>query len=215
MTARPTKEQLETLERFGVATIHEAQGGTGALDSAIKPLHPDMTMAGVALTVDCKPSDNLAIQHAVTVGRPGDVLVVDAKAFTEAGPWGDILTLYAQQVGIAGLVIDGSVRDSRDIVAMGFPVFSRGICVKGTGKFQPGSVNTPVTCGGVAINPGDVIVGDADGVVAVPAQDIDRVIELAEARIRKEEHFRSELRDGKSLVDLMGLDGRLTELGYR
>jgi 4-hydroxy-4-methyl-2-oxoglutarate aldolase len=215
MTIRPTKQQLHRLKQFGTATVHEAQGGTGALHSAIKPLHPSMTLAGPALTVDCKPADNLAIQHAVTVAQPGDVLVVDAKAFTEAGPWGDILTLYAQQAGIAGLVIDGSVRDSRAIVEMSFPVFSRGISIKGTGKFQPGSINTTIMCGGVIINPGDIVVGDADGVVVVPAQDLDRVIDLSEAREHKEERFRHALREGENLASLMGLTQRLTDLGYR
>ncbi|WP_395474583.1 RraA family protein [Saccharopolyspora spinosa] len=167
MTASSTADQLARLKELGAATVHEAQGGTGALDSAVKPLHPAMAVAGPALTVDCKPADNLAIQHAVTLARPGDVLVVDAKAFLEAGPWGDILTLYAQQVGITGLVIDGSVRDSQAIVDMGFPVFCRGICIKGTGKNQPGKVNETIICGGVTINPGDVVVGDADGVVVV------------------------------------------------
>ncbi|WP_030326428.1 4-carboxy-4-hydroxy-2-oxoadipate aldolase/oxaloacetate decarboxylase [Streptomyces sp. NRRL B-3229] len=215
MTTRLTPEQADKFMQFGSATVHEAQGGTGALDSAIKPLDASMVVAGPALTVDCRPADNLAIQHAVTLARPGDVLVVDAKAFLEAGPWGDVLTLYAQQAGIAGLVIDGCVRDSRAIVGMGFPVFCRGISIKGTGKFQPGSVNTAVTCGGIVIRPGDVVVGDADGVVVVPAQDAARVVELSEAREEKEEQFRTELLKGKSLVELMGLDERLQQLGYR
>jgi 4-hydroxy-4-methyl-2-oxoglutarate aldolase len=210
-----TTEQLTRLKELGAATVHEAQDGTGALDSAIKPLHLDMEVAGPALTVDCKPADNLAIQHAVTTARPGDVLVVDAKAFLEAGPWGDILTLYAQQIGIAGLVIDGSVRDSRAIIDMGFPVFSRGVCIKGTGKNQPGTVDGTITCGGVPINPGDVVIGDADGVVVVPADDVERVIELAEAREAKEARFRTALQGGGSLIDLMGLGPKLAEHGYR
>lgn len=168
-----------------------------------------------AAGVDTRPGDNLAIHHAVTVAQPGDVLVVDAKAFTEAGPWGDILTLYAQQIGIAGLVIDGSVRDSRAIVALGFPVFSRGISVKGTGKHQPGAVNQPITCGGIRIAPGDLVVADADGVVVVPARDVDRVQEKCAERERKEAGLRDALRDGESLVDLLGLRDRIAELGYR
>ena len=214
MYGRPD-DRFAAFAGYGAATVHEAQGGTGALDSAIKPLAPDMVLAGPALTVDTRPSDNLAIHHAMTVGRPGDVLVVDAKAFTEAGPWGDVLTCYAQQIGLAGLVIDGSVRDSRAIVALGFPVFSRGISIKGTGKHQPGAVNQPILCGGVRIAPGDLVVGDADGVVVVPAGDVDRVQEQCEERERKEAGFRDALRRGESLVDLLGLRDRLRELGYR
>lgn len=215
MSERPGSDQLAAFAGYGAATVHEAQGAVGALDSAIKPLSPDMVVAGPALTVDTRPGDNLAIHHAVTVAQPGDVLVVDAKAFTEAGPWGDILTLYAQQIGIAGLVIDGSVRDSRAIVALGFPVFSRGISVKGTGKHQPGAVNQPITCGGIRIAPGDLVVADADGVVVVPARDVDRVQEKCAEHERKEAGLRDALRDGESLVDLLGLRDRIAELGYR
>lgn len=206
---------FDRLKQYGAATVHEAQGMTGALDSAIKPLHPSMAVAGPALTVDCQPADNLAIQHAVTLAHPGDVLVVDSKAFTEAGPWGDMLSLFAQTAGIAGLVIDGSVRDSSAIIEMGFPVFSRGVCIKGTGKFHPGAINMPIYCGGARVTPGDIIVGDADGVVVVPAYDADRIAELAEARERKEQWFRSEVLAGKTLVELMGLEPRLREFGYR
>ncbi|WP_028921675.1 4-carboxy-4-hydroxy-2-oxoadipate aldolase/oxaloacetate decarboxylase [Pseudonocardia acaciae] len=208
-----TQAQLGALRRLGAATVHEAQGGTGAMDSAIKPLDPTMVLAGPALTVDTRPSDNLAIHRAMTVARPGDVLVVDAKGFTEAGPWGDVLTVYAQQVGLAGLVIDGSVRDSRAIVELGFPVFSRGVCIKGTAKNQPGAVGRPITCAGVAVHPGDVVLGDADGVVVVPAAELDRVLAAAEERERKEERFRAALRDGESLLDLLNLRDRLTDKG--
>lgn len=214
MSTTTMTTRIERLRQLGAATVHEAQGMTGAMDSGIKPLDPSMRLAGPAFTVDCRPSDNLAIQHAVTMAHPGDVLVVDAKGFIEAGPWGDVLSLYAQLSGIAGLVIDGSVRDTRTIVEMGFPVFSRAISIKGTLKFQPGAVNVPVLCAGVRINPGDIVVGDADGVVIVPALDLDPVLELAEAREAKEEVFRVELRAGKTLVDLLDLGPRLHDLGY-
>jgi len=177
MSSTPQAELIDRLKTYGAATVHEALDRIGAMDAAIKPLDPSIRVAGPALTVDCAPADNLAIQYAVTIARPGDVLVVDAKSFTEAGPWGDVLSLYAQQVGLAGLVIDGSVRDSQAIVDMGFPVFSRGVSIKGTGKFQPGEVNTPICCAGVSVQPGDLIVGDADGVVVVPVTDLERAVE--------------------------------------
>src|SRR5690606_18793986 len=151
------------------ATVHEAQGQKGALSSAIKPLDPAMRLAGPALTVNCRPDDNLAIHYALTIARPGDVIVVDAKGFVEAGAWGDVMTLMARKKGVAGLVIDGSVRDANAIVEMGFPVFSRGISIKGTAKNQPGAVDVPIVCGGVGINPGDVVLGDRDGLVVIEA----------------------------------------------
>lgn len=214
MTTRTDLSAIDRLRESGAATVHEALGRIGAMDSAIKPLDPTMRVAGRALTVDAAPADNLMIQYAVSIARPGDVLVIDAKAYTEAGPWGDVLTLYAQQIGLAGLVIDGSVRDSRDIVTMGFPVFSRGVCIKGTEKRQPGGVNTPIHCGGTRVNPGDIIVGDADGVTVVPASELDRAVSLACAREDKEDALREQLRSGASLVDLMGLRSRLDALGY-
>ena len=210
----PTAEQLDAFRRLGAATVHEAQGRTGALDSAITPLDPTSLLAGTALTVDCRPGDNLAIQYAVTIAQPGNVLVVDAKGYAEGGAWGDLLTLAAQQAGVAGLVIDGSVRDSRSIIDMGFPVFSRAISIKGTDKNQPGAVGGPIVCGGVAIRAGDLIVGDADGVVAVPAQLVQSTLELAAQRAAAEERTRNAIRDGRTLVDVLGLNERIRALGY-
>lgn len=210
----PDPELLEQLRNHGAATVHEALGQVGALDAAVKPLHPDMRLAGPALTVDCAPADNLAIQYAMTLARPGDVLVVDAKSFIEAGPWGDILTLYAQQIGIAGLVIDGSVRDSQSIIEMGFPVFARGVSIKGTGKRQPGTVNQPIRCGGVTVQPGAIVIGDADGAVTFPADHLARAAELSAHRTAKEDRLRGALRDGANLLDLMELRERANDLGY-
>lgn len=213
-TLRADAATFERLRKSGAATVHEALGRIGAMDSAIKPLDPSMRVAGRALTVDSAPGDNLMIQYAVTIARPGDVLVVDAKAFTEAGPWGDVLSLYAQKVGLEGLVIDGAVRDSQDVIAMGFPVFSRAVSIKGTDKYHPGGVNVPIHCAGTTVNPDDIIVGDADGIVVLPGADLDRAVALSAAREDKEREIRTELLNGSSLVDLMGLRGRLVALGY-
>lgn len=205
---------IAKLRAAGAATVHEALGRVGAMDAALAPLDPGMRMAGRALTVDAAPGDNLMIQYAVSIAKPGDVLVVDAKAFIEAGAWGDMLSLYSQQQGVAGLVIDGSVRDIQDIIAMGFPVFSRGVSIKGTGKYVPGTVNEPIRCAGATVHPGDIVVGDADGVTVVPAADLHRAVELSEAREAKEETMRGEILQGASLVDLLGLRSRLDALGF-
>jgi 4-hydroxy-4-methyl-2-oxoglutarate aldolase len=208
-----TQEQLETLKRLGTATIHEAQGQKGAIDGAIRPLDPTIRLAGPALTIDCRPSDNLVIHYALTKAKPGDVLVVDTKAFVEAGPWGDILTLAAQKIGIAGLVIDGSVRDAATIIEMRFPTFSRGLSIKGTNKNQPGKVNVPITLGGVVVKPGDIVVGDRDGLVVVEEREVAEVIALSQAREDKENRIRAGLEAGKSTVELLGLSETLTKFG--
>lgn len=206
-------EQIDVIRRLGAATIYEAQGQRGAMDSGIKPLDPSFFVAGSALTVDAKPADNLILHYALTIAKPGDVLVVDAKGFLEAGAWGDVMTLAAQQVGIAGLVIDGSVRDSAAIVAAGFPVFSRGVCIKATEKKQPGRVNVAILCGGVEVKPGDIVVGDRDGVMIIAAASLEQSIALAIKREEKEATSRKALAQGKTTVDLIGLGPVLKQLG--
>lgn len=209
------EQQIERLKALGTATIHEAQGQKGALDSGLKPLDATLRMAGPAVTVDIRPSDNLMIHYALTKTKPGDVLVVDAKGFLEAGPWGDILTLAALELGLAGLVVNGSVRDGNAIIDMGFPVFCRGLSIKGTGKNQPGKVNVPVHFGGVQINPGDIVVGDRDGLVVVSPNEVDSVISKSVEREDKEESMRVALKQGKTMVELLNLGETLHRFGLQ
>lgn len=206
---------LHALRQLGAATIYEAQGAKGALDSGIKPIAPGMRLAGHALTVDTRPADNLMLHYAMLKARPGDVLVVDAKGFLEAGVWGDVFTEQAQRIGLAGLVIHGAVRDAAAMTEAGFPVFSRGLSIKGTGKHQPGRLNVTVTIGDVAIDPGDVIVGDQDGVVVVKRHEVDAVLRKSRQREEKEAQFRQQIRDGATTVDLLGLEETLRRLELR
>lgn len=206
-------DSLATLRQLGAATIYEAQGAKGALDHGIKPIDPTVRLAGPALTVDCRPADNLMLHYAVQKARPGDVLVVDAKAFMEAGPWGDVLTLQAMQVGIAGLVINGCVRDANLIIELGFPVFCRGLSIKGTGKFQPGRINVPITIGDTLVHPGDYIVGDRDGVAVIPAGELEQTLSRSLAREEKEAGQRKAIEQGVYTTELLGLTDTLRRLG--
>jgi len=206
-------DSLATLRQLGAATIYEAQGAKGALDHGIKPIDPTVRLAGPALTVDCRPADNLMLHYAVQKARPGDVLVVDAKAFMEAGPWGDVLTLQAMQVGIAGLVINGCVRDANLIIELRFPVFCRGLSIKGTGKFQPGRINVPITIGDTLIHPGDYIVGDRDGVAVIPAGELEQTLSRSLAREEKEAGQRKAIEQGVYTTELLGLTDTLRRLG--
>lgn len=203
------------LRSLGAATVYEAQGAQGALDSGIKPIDKASRLVGPALTVDTRPADNLMLHCALLKARPGDVLVVDAKGFVEAGPWGDVLTAAAMKRGIAGLVIHGAVRDANAIESMGFPVFCRGLSIKGTGKVHPGKVNVPVCIGDVVIRPGDIIVGDRDGVVVVSPDEVSTVLESARAREAKEEAFRTAIEQGASTAELLGLMPTLEALHLR
>ncbi|QDD66691.1 RraA family protein [Herbaspirillum seropedicae] len=208
-----TQEQIQQLRALGSATVYEAQGAKGALDHGMKPIDPASRLAGPALTVDARPGDNLVLHYAVLQAKPGDVLVVDAKAFMEAGPWGDVLTVLAMKKGIAGLVVNGCVRDANTIIDLGFPVFCRGLSIKGTGKHQPGKVNVPIVIGDVLIHPGDIIVGDRDGIAVVAQSEVEMTIASSMAREEKEQKMRDAIENGASTVELMQLDTILKQYG--
>jgi 4-hydroxy-4-methyl-2-oxoglutarate aldolase len=190
------------LAQFSAATLHEALGKTGNLPSAIKPISPGMKLCGPAYTVQTMPCDNKILHRAYASAKPGDVLTASCSGYYEAGYWGDLMTLGAKTRGLAGLVIDACVRDADDIDALNFPVFSRGLCIRGTSSMEGGTLNEPIIIGEVMIYPGDIIVGDRDGVVVVPKGRIAEVIEKATAREVREESIREQLRQGKTSVQI-------------
>ncbi len=194
----------QQLVNFSTATLHEALGKTGNLPSAIKPIAPGMKVCGPAYPVQTMPRDNKIIHRAYATAKVGDVLVVHCADYYEAGYWGDLMSLGAKTQGIAGLVIDACVRDADDIEAMGFPVFSRGLCIRGTSSLEGGTLNEPIVIGGILINPGDIIVGDRDGVVVVPNECIQEAIEKAMAREAREKLIREQLRQGKTSLQIYG-----------
>lgn len=201
-----SKELITEISQFSSATLHEALGKTGNLPYGIKPISPKMKVCGPAFTVMTMPCDNMLLHRAYAYAKAGDVLVVNCSNFYEAGYWGDLMSLGAMTKGIAGLVIDGCVRDADDIEAMGFPVFSRGLCIKGTGNQGEGSLNEPIIMGEYMVNPGDIIVGDRDGVVVIPQNRVEEAIEKAYARELKEENVRKELRKGLNSLQIYGWD---------
>jgi 4-hydroxy-4-methyl-2-oxoglutarate aldolase len=205
--------KMEMLKRLGAATVHEALGQRGYVDSAIAPLDASWRIAGPAYTVDSKAGDNLMMHYAISQARPGDIMVVDYKGFMRAAAVGDLMTYSALTRGIGGMVIDGAVRDAGQIVEMRFPVFARGLCVTGPTKSQPGKVNVPVVVGGCLVNPGDIVVGDRDGVVIIPSGELDAVIRLAQEREDKEAGIKQKLGQGATTVELLGLGDTLRKLG--
>lgn len=213
--SRPPKHLVGDFATFDAATVHEAYGGKGALSSDIKPIDPVSRLCGPAVTVACRPGDNLMLHRAIYAAEPGDVLVVAMGSYVEAGPWGEIMTIAAQERGIAGLVVDGSIRDSRRIIDLRFPVFSKSLCIKGTTKDCMGLVNYPIMIGGITVYPGDLIVGDADGVVSVARKDAEEVLAACKLREEKEEKIKAGLRKGKSTLELYGLDKVLQAHGLR
>ena len=194
----------DQLLELGAATLGES-GGL-AMAPRIRPAWAGARVAGPAYTVACAPADNLAIHVAVPRAGTGAVLVVDAAAVPERGFWGEVLTTGAESAGVAGLVIDGGVRDVAALEAHGFPVFSALVALPGATKNGPGAVGGRVEVGGVALGTGDWVVADADGVTVVPAGRLEEVIQAGRARAAKEEGMFRELRSGRTTMELLGLD---------
>lgn len=188
------------------ATLHEAAGKIGALPSAIKPLDGRMRFAGSALTVHSPPGDNLWLHRALVLAQPGDVMVVTCSGAHEHGYWGEVMGTMARARGLAALVIDGCVRDGALLTQLGVPVFARGLCIRGTGKDfgATGWINHPVTIGDVVVQAGDLVAGDGDGVVAIPAGQVADVLEAAQARERQEADLLRRLEAGATTMELYG-----------
>lgn len=210
---RPDPDLVRRLGKYSSATIHEAQGRLGALSSAIKPVDHTMSLCGPAFTVRCAPRDNLMLQVAIAHAQPGDVIVVSAGEYPEAGSFGDVLATACQAKGLAGLVTDTGVRDTRELRELGFPVFSFSVSIKGTVKETIGPLASPVLVGGELIRPGDVVRGDADGVVVVRQEDLPTAIRQSQDREDAEAAYIADYRAGRSVIEVSKLASVLQAKG--
>jgi 4-hydroxy-4-methyl-2-oxoglutarate aldolase len=210
---RAAPEIIATLREAGVATVHEAAGRIGLLGPAIVPRQTGAAVAGSAITVSCPPGDNLMIHAAVEVCRPGDILVVTTTSPCTDGMFGDLLATSLRAHGVAGLVSDAGVRDIAALREMGFAVWSRAVHAQGTVKASPGSVNVPVVAAGQIVRPGDIVVADDDGVLALPVSRGAEVVSAAAKRLENEEGKRAKLAGGTLGLDLYDLRPLLASLG--
>jgi len=197
---------IETAKKIPSATLHEAFEKKGAVDRKIKPIDTGMVACGSALTVSCAPGDNLGIHVAIALAEPGDILVVTTNGDSDFGYWGEIMSVAAIEKGISGLVIDGCVRDCAQIRSLQFPVFAEGLCIKGTKKKSFDSINHPIVFGNVLINPGDLVLGDNDGLVVVSQDKVADILEKSISRKKKEKHIIEDLKKGKTTLELFGLN---------
>jgi len=204
--SRPDPKLVEAFRDLGAATVYEASGRRGSVDPRIKPLARGIRVLGPALTVECHPKDNLMLHKALQIAQKGDVLVASTQGYPDAGYWGGLMATSAMARQLVGLVIDGCVRDSAEILEMGFPVFCRGTCMRGTVKGTLGRVNHPIVFGQVVVKPGDLVLGDDDGLVIVARAEMEAVLKAARERVAKEVKKASELAKGVSSVELNKLD---------
>lgn len=210
---RAPLDTVDTLAAMGTATVHEAIGRRGYLGADITPIQVDARVAGTAVTVLCHPGDNGMIHAAVEQCRPGDLLVVATTAPSTHGGFGDLLAASVMARGVRGLVTDAGVRDTAELRAMGFPVWSRHVSCQGTVKNTPGSVNVPIRVGEQLVAPGDVVCADDDGVVVVARAEAAWACEQSQARIDKEAETRARLESGELGLDFYGLRDKLTAMG--
>lgn len=210
---RADPADVAALSRFGSATIHEAQGRLGALSSKIKPIERSMSLCGPAFTVRSSPRDNIMLQLAIHYAQAGDVIVVSAGEYEEAGSFGDVLGNACVAKGIAGVVTDTGVRDTADLIALGLPVFSLSVSIKGTVKETLGQINGEIIVGDELIRPGDVIRGDADGLVMVRRQDAAEVARKSAERDATEAEFIEAYKSGRTIIDVCNLEAVLKAKG--
>ena len=213
--ARPEPEVVQRLGELGVATVHEAQGRAGLMKPYMRPIYSTAKVAGPAVTVLSHPGDNLMIHAAVEICQPGDVLVIALVSESTDGMFGELLACSLRAHGVAGVVIDAGVRDVADLTEMKFPVWAKVICPQGTVKETAGSVNVDVVCAGALVHPGDIIIGDLDGIVVVPREQGAEVARLGGERFAKEQRSRERLSSGELGIDMYGLRAKLAALGVK
>lgn len=210
---RPEQATVNLFEDIPPAAIADASTSFGnSMDPGIKPVYTAARLLGTAVTVDLQPGDNLLLHKALKMADPGDVLVANTNGDTTSGVWGDNTSTSAKTLGLAGTIVDGAVRDVRIIEEIDYPVFSRTVTTRGSGKSAPGSINVPISCGGLTITPGDIVVGDRTGVVAVDPAEADTVASKAKEKMEAESAMKDRAEAGEYIYDFADLEDNYEKL---
>ena len=196
---RVSPEIVQRASKFAASILADVAGRRGTMDGRIAAVSPSMRMAGPAFTIEVRPGDNLMIHAGMTMARPGDVLVIDGKADRTCALMGSIMISACRKLGFAGAVLDAAVRDTEELRELGFPVYAVGANPNGPTKFVPGRINWPVSCGGAAVHPGDLVIGDADGVVVIEREKAASLLDLAQAKVDDERKRLADIAAGKNL----------------
>jgi 4-hydroxy-4-methyl-2-oxoglutarate aldolase len=196
---RVSPEIVQRASNFAASILADVAGRRGTMDGRITAVSPSLRIAGPAFTIEVRPGDNLMIHAGMTMARPGDVLVIDGKADRTCALMGSIMISACRKLGLAGVVLDAAVRDTEELRELGFPVYAVGANPNGPTKFVPGRINWPVSCGGVAVHPGDLVIGDADGVVVIEREKAASLLELAQAKVDDERKRLADIAEGKNL----------------
>lgn len=212
---RLPQEIITQFRNISVATVYEASGKKGYINPQIKPLSKGMKICGPAFTVQTAPGDNLMLHKALEISQKGDVIVATVGNEYEYGYWGDLMATQALVKGLEGLAIDGCIRDSEDMIEQGFKVFCRGTCIRGTAKKTLGLINYPINFGGITVNPGDLILGDDDGMVIVKYEECEEALAKSLERVQKEKVKAQALEKGMTSVEYNKLDEVFKALGLR
>jgi regulator of RNase E activity RraA len=199
--ARPSRELVQSFAQFATANLSDVMGKENTLDYRVKAIHtPAPRLLGPALTVKARPGDNMMSMKAIALAKPGDIIVIAGGFDTNYSLWGGIMSLMAVQHGVAGVVTDGLVRDLEQIRQAGLPVYSAGLTPVGPSKDGKGQIGVPVVCGGVLVQPGDIIYGDGDGVVVIPQAEAPAVLERAHQRIALEDGWMAAIARGETIL---------------
>jgi len=209
---RPSSDWIEKFKDIPASLISDCLNRYYAMKAEMRPIFEGIRLIGPALTIQSMAGNNMMSHLALTLAKPGDVLVIDARGYTGNAVWGGVQALYARKTGVAGLVVDGAIRDVEEMRKMRFPVYCKGVTPAGPHKGWADNINVPIQCGGIPVNPGDLIVGDDDGVAVIPQEYIERVYEDSLKRLKLEKSWIKNIENGQSSLDAVGLRSALDDM---